>query len=819
MGSLSIFQLHRRLTVHLCISFGMMLLLSVCAAAQTLATSVPLLLPSAIAFDSGGNLYIAETGNNVVRKVDGAGFISTFAGTGAQGYDGDGAQAASSLLDSPQGLAISATSLYIADTHNHRIRKVDLQTGIVTTIAGSATTGATGDNGLASSATMDRPVALALDSKNNLFIADSGSHRIRRVDANTGMITTVAGSGTQGYEGENALAVTALLDSPQGIAVDAVGNIYLADTHNHRIRRIDAATGLISTLAGTGVFGYAGDSASSTTVRLALPQGLSVDSQGNIYFADTQNHRLRRIDGTTGVITAFAGDGTQEFAGDGKTPTSASLDNPRFTALSPSSLVTTTDTGNQRVRQISGDSIQTIAGLGTSVPVKLSINGDAVIFYGSGKLTAILDSATAVTGKVTFMDQYAGLSGVSTVVPISSNAAVLDTTGLPAGVHTLTASYGGDPTHAAAQSADFSLSINQLPLTVIVAPSSLSYGEAIPSINGTLGGVLARDQSNISVSFSTNLPVHPSVGTYPVAVALAGPAAGNYTLAVSPLLTITRASTVTTLTATTATLVSASSVEAGQPVLLSVHVASTTTGTPAGTIILSDGGTLLAAGNATSSGDLTFATSSLGAGPHSLVAAYAGNENFLSSTSPTTLFTVGTPQAGPADFTLASSSATTQTIISGSSASFSFVVNTQGDLTSPVTLSATGLPDLATAAFNPGSITPGTTSGSFTMTVATPKTAQLGRRTDPAILAFLLLPFATWCRRGIRRPLQMRLVALFVCVSLLLFTGCGDRIRTGNSVATPTKSYIITVTGTAIDNAGAILRHTATVTLTLQAAS
>ena len=800
-----------------------MVLLPIAVGAQTLATSLPLLLPSAIAYDSQGNLYIAETANHVVRKVDPAGHITTVAGTGVQGYEGDNEAATSALLDSPQGIAVDAANLYIADTHNHRIREVDLASGIIRTIAGNSTAGSAGDNGLAASATLDRPVAIALDGEGDLFIADAASHRIRKIDAVTKNITTVAGAGTQGYEGDNAQAISALLDSPQGLAVDANGNLYLADTHNQRVRRIDALTGTITTVAGNGVFGYAGDSSAAPSARLALPQGLSVDAAGNLYFADRANHRVRRVDAISGIITTVAGDGTQGFSGDGAAPASAALDNPRSTAVSPSGLVTIADSGNQRVRQITPSSLQTIAGLGTSVPSSLAITGPVEISYGSGHLTAMVTSQSDAMGVVSFIDSSAGGSAPVATVSLSSSAATLDTSSLSAGQHVITASYGGDLSHAAAQSAAFPLTVDPLALTAIVAPASLRYGEEIPKLSGSLRGVLPRDQSSVAAAFSVGVSDHPNAGVYPVAVILTGPAAGNYTLSAAPALTITKAGTATTLSATTSTLVSAANADAGQPVLITVHVVSATTGTPAGTIVLSDGGTLLTAGNATASGDLVFSTSALSSGPHSLVATYSGDANFLPSTSPVTLFTVSTPPPAAADFTLAPNDTATKTIVSGDSASFSFNVQTQGSLSSPITLSATGLPDLATVAFNPGNIPPGTTSATFTMTVTTPKTSALRVRGGGSIaFAALFVPLIVFFGKRSGRTVPQLLLVLLLSVATTLIAGCGDRVYKGdgNSNTTqPPKTYPITVTGTATDAAGNPVRHTATVTLVLQPAS
>lgn len=805
------------------ISFALLLWLLLLApltcVAQKMATSVPLLLPSAVAFDAEGNFYVAETGNNVVRKINILGEITVVAGTGVQGYDGDGSQATAALLDSPQGLAVTASSLYIADTHNHRIRKVDLKNGIITTIAGGSSNGAVGDHGPTTAARLDRPVALALDIDGDIFVADAGSHQIRRIDAATGVITTVAGVGVQGYGGDRGGASNALLDSPQGIAVDGTGNLYIGDTHNQRVRRVDAKTGAISTVAGTGAFSFAGDLGDSTHGEFALPRGLSVDSAGNLYIADSANQRVRRIDAATGTITTVAGDGVQRFAGDGGPPTAASLDTPASVTLSPTGLVTFADQGNQRIRQVSGQTVQTIAGLASTSPVTIAIAGSGEVTYGSGVLTATISAATAATGTVTLLDRSVSPSAVvAQQMPVAQNQVVLNVSQLPVGAYLLAASYSGDATHGSAQSVDFPLTVTPRSLSAIISPASLSYGEPIPALMGSLTGVLSKDQNNVLASYRANLSIRPDVGTYPVTVELKGASAGNYIVSSTPSLTITKAATTMTLTATTASFVSATSVDAGQPILLSAHVASTTAGNPGGTVIISDGGTLLSAGRPDINGDLAFATSALGAGPHSLSASYSGDTNFRASTSPTALFVVNTPSSGPQDFTLAPSSATTQTTVAGDSANFSFVVNVQGSLSGPVTLSASGLPDLATASFNPASVVPGNPSAQVTMTIATPKTSRLLRKQGTIVFAILLplLPI-TGC---LQRTSVGRLLMIGWIMTLpLLITGCGDRVRAGTPVAGSSKSYNITITASGVGNDGANLKHSTTVTLIVQSAS
>lgn len=225
-------------------------------AAQTVeAADTSLSTPSGVAYDSSGNLYIADTGDHCIREVTPLGVITTVAGSGVQGFGGDGGPATSALLDSPAGVAVDASgNLYIADSHNHRIRRV--ASGTITTIAGTGTAGFSGDGGPATAATMNLPTALAVDTAGNVYVSDTNNHRIRRISGAT--ITTVAGNGNQLYSGDGALATQAGLDSPNGVAVDAAGNLYIADTHNERVRMVAAASGVISTIAGSGGDGILG---------------------------------------------------------------------------------------------------------------------------------------------------------------------------------------------------------------------------------------------------------------------------------------------------------------------------------------------------------------------------------------------------------------------------------------------------------------------------------------------------------------------------------------------------------------------------------
>src|SRR5450759_2176659 len=247
-----------------------------------------------MAMDSAGNLYIADQNNHAIRKVDANGFITTVAGNGTQGYSGDGYPATSAQLNHPARVAVDRVgNLYIADTLNNRIRKVNLS-GTITTVARSGTPGIpgySGHNGQATKPHISFPWGVAMDSAGDLYIADYGNHVIRKVDTN-GIITTVAGNGTAGYSGDGYSGTSAQIYDPNDVAVDSAGNLYIADGYiNNRVRKV-YTSGIITTVAGSGtpgIAGYSGDSGPATSAQLNGPFGVALDSAGNLYIADTDN--------------------------------------------------------------------------------------------------------------------------------------------------------------------------------------------------------------------------------------------------------------------------------------------------------------------------------------------------------------------------------------------------------------------------------------------------------------------------------------------------------------------------------------------------
>ena len=299
-----------------------------------------------ISVDAAGNYYFADYGASVIRKVDIHGIITTVAGNGTASYGGDTGPATAAEINYPTDVAVdNAGNLYIADSWNNAIRKVNTS-GIINTIAGIGGSGFSGDGGAATAAQLNNPTGVAVDRSGNLYIADNRNNRIRMITA-AGIISTVAGSDSFGYSGDGRAATAAGLSGPNNVSVDTFGNLYIADGNNNRIRKVNTS-GIISTIAGTGILGFSGDGGPATAAKIYSPFEMALDG-GNIYFADYDNDRIRKID-TGGIITTIAGHGSSLFGGDGGPATAAGM-HPRGVAIHNGALYVT-DFTNFRVRKI-----------------------------------------------------------------------------------------------------------------------------------------------------------------------------------------------------------------------------------------------------------------------------------------------------------------------------------------------------------------------------------------------------------------------------------------------------------------------------------
>ena len=304
-------------------------------------------------------LFFAQLG--LIGVAQPGGIITTIAGNGAAGYGGDGGQATAASLQ-PESVAMDRTgNLFIADTRNQRIREVTPD-GVIGTVAGNGTWGFSGDKAPAIFAQFNYPYDVAVDSMGNLFIADYLNNRIRKVSP-YGIITTIAGTGTPGYGGDGGPATSAYLHAPYGVAVDTAGNLFIADSNNERIRKV-TPEGVISTVAGTGARGFGGDGGPATSAQFYTPRGIAVDTTGNLFIADINNNRIRKVT-PGGVISTVAGNGVRGFGGDGGPATSALLNFPLGVAVDTAGYLFIADSDNNRIRRVTpGGIIATIAGNG-----------------------------------------------------------------------------------------------------------------------------------------------------------------------------------------------------------------------------------------------------------------------------------------------------------------------------------------------------------------------------------------------------------------------------------------------------------------------
>jgi gliding motility-associated-like protein len=350
-----------------------------------LATSAKLATPSDVATDKWGNLYIADRDNNVIRVVNSAGIISNFAGSGAMGFSGDGGPASAAKLYFPDGIAFdNAGNLYIVDQVQTTIRKVSTDGIITTLVRNFSNPGFSGDGGPLINAQLNGIIGIAFDKADNMYISDYYNQRIRKVNA-AGIITTFAGTGVAGYSGDGGPATSAQMKNPRGLAFDAADNLYVSDPGNGRVRKI-TTSGIISTYAGNGTYGYSGDGGAATSAQMRGTLGCAMDKAGNLYVEDEGNYAIRKIS-PTGIITTIAGNGTTGYSGDGGLATIGQMFDLRGICVDGAGNVYVVNrTPYQVVRKINTCATATIQQQPTDV--SLCNSGSAVFSVGSANQTA-----------------------------------------------------------------------------------------------------------------------------------------------------------------------------------------------------------------------------------------------------------------------------------------------------------------------------------------------------------------------------------------------------------------------------------------------
>ncbi len=313
--------------------------------------------PFDVAFDKQGNLYLSDTFNHRIRKVDAkTGVITTIAGNGKKGFAGDGGKATEASLNEPYGVELDADgNLFIVDRLNYCVRKVDAKTAFITTVAGTGgKSGFGGDGGPADKALLVEPNGICLDGKGKLYIADVAGHRVRAVDLKSGTIDTLLGNGKGVTAGDGGAIKDATTSGPRAVASGPDGKLYVVERNGNCVRRIDLKKNTIERFAGTGKKGYTGDGGKANDATFDGPKELDIDTDGNVFVVDTENEAIRRIDAKTGVVTTIAGKGRTKTPGlgDGGQATDATLGRPHGVAVGPDGALYIGDTNSHRIRRV-----------------------------------------------------------------------------------------------------------------------------------------------------------------------------------------------------------------------------------------------------------------------------------------------------------------------------------------------------------------------------------------------------------------------------------------------------------------------------------
>ena len=644
------------------------------------ATQADLYLPSGVALDGAGNLFIADSHHNRVREVfaagPNAGTITTVAGNGSAGYDAASTVATSASLNQPGGVALDgAGNLYIADTNNNVVREVNLATGTITTVAGNGTPGYTGDGGAATAATLNSPQSVTVDGAGDLYIADTDNNAVREVSAATGKVATIAGdgSGIAGSSGNGGPAIHARLNAPYSLALDYAGNLFIADSGNETVRKVNAS-GTISTYAGTGATGYSGDGGAATSADLYSPLGVACDPAGNVYIADARNYVVRKVNAVSGAIGTIAGSNQQDVYLDGKSDygfgnnqngdafsgggiaTGAGIYAPYAVAVDASGNLLIAEYYDHLVRKVAADAAtlfftpelflnqvsspqtQIVENDGNAALTLTAIAPDANAAVASGTGECSTTGSLAVDAQCTVSAEFAPTSTATPLpdplvgnVNLTGNPAdspldislVGEALGLNGAIVTLSSSQ--NPA-AFGQTITLNVSVKQDPNSSQGTPTgTVTFTDTFKGTTNPIGTAQTLNASgNASLQLSTlAVGTHVITANYSGDTYYSASASNPLSQVVQEQVTVTIASSSpndTSAFASTVTFTATVTVSGGIPVT--------------GSVTFYNGAAYLGSGTLNGSGVATYATAGLPVGSNSITASYTDTNNVSATSAP-----------------------------------------------------------------------------------------------------------------------------------------------------------------------------------------
>ena len=646
-----------------------------------LATLASLSSPTSVVLDGAGNLYFADSNNHAIRMVSVAtGIITTVAGVpGAQGYQGDGGLATLANLDTPDAVAIDAINgyLYIADTGNNVVRRVDLATGIISAFAGNHIAGYSGDGGQATNASLNGPWSITVAPDGQIYIADQNNHAIRQVALN-GVIATIAGNGTSGFSGDGGPASSAVFDSPAATALDVAGNLYIADSGNNRVRKINAVTGTIATVAGSANESFSGDGGPADQAGFYGPYALVLDGPGNLYISDVFHNRIRKVNSSTAIqnfptmrVQRVSGTQDQTLENDGNASLNISQIAPSVNAqLDPTETSCSVGTplspayfcilGTQFAPTVVGNSVKgtititsdspnspqtvTLAGkVQTLDPVTITLTTSGASWTNTSPVpitftVTITSTGVTPTGTVTFFD---GTTAIGTATLNTAGVAQFPTTSLAPGSHVITVSYAGDTNNSPGTSSAITQVVKDGTTTALASGLNPSSAQSSVVLSATVVGTTIIPVGTVNffdgatkigtatldaTGIATLNVTSFAVGTHKLTATYVGNT--NSVTSTSVLL-----NQIVVASSTTSTIVSNNAdVTFGTTVGFTATVTATNSGTPKGTVSFQDGATVI--GTVTlNNGTAVLNTSTLAVGAHSIHVVYGGDSNNAGSSS------------------------------------------------------------------------------------------------------------------------------------------------------------------------------------------